>query len=229
MPVRSFHPGELIFAEGDPPIAAYLILSGEIEIQFDSAAGAYGLARLGPGELFGDMALVSEQPRSATARAVAATTVEVLDESGFEQRILQDPARLREYLRTCVERVRAADTQLRRLWLATGQPAGFANLLERPFTPPGRPNSAAAPALGSCKSGSSGGSGPRPPALSDRPTDLIGPAGELRPGAAGLDSAPDLAHPLRNRCQQGGSLRARLRLKPGNVRQRPAHRHRPPP
>ena len=135
MPVRSFHPGELIFAEGDPPIAAYLILSGEIEIQFDSAAGAYGLARLGPGELFGDMALISEQPRSATARAVAATTVEVLDESGFEQRILQDPARLREYLRTCVERVRAADTQLRRLWLAAGQPAGFANLLERPLTP----------------------------------------------------------------------------------------------
>lgn len=133
MPVQSFQPGDIIFAEGDPPVAAYLLLTGEVEITLDSASGPHGLARVGPGELFGDMALISEHPRTASARAVAPTTVEVLDEAGFEQRILQDPARLREYLTTCVERVRAADALLRRLWDSHGQSAGGRAALERPF------------------------------------------------------------------------------------------------
>ena len=132
MPVQSFQPGDIIFNEGDPPLAAYLVLEGDVEILLDSAGGPQGLFRVGPGELFGDMALISEHPRSASARAIAPTTVEILDEAGFEQRILQDPARLRQYLTTCVERVRAADALLRRLWDKQGRPVHQTSL-ERPF------------------------------------------------------------------------------------------------
>jgi CRP-like cAMP-binding protein len=133
MPLQRFQPGDLVFAEGDPPLAAYLVLEGEVEIILHSASGEQVLGRVGPGELFGDMALISEHPRSASARAVVPTTVEVLDEDGFEKRILQDPTRLRDYLATCVERVRAADAQLRRFWDSHGRPADTHAAMEHPF------------------------------------------------------------------------------------------------
>lgn len=140
MPVLSFQPGDFIFTEGDPPVAAYLVLNGEVEILLDSASGPQGLARLGPGELFGDMALISEHPRSASARALAPTTVEVLDEAGFEQRILQDPARLRQYLTTCVERVRATDALLRRHLDNHDRAMDTSTSPERPFATRGAPS-----------------------------------------------------------------------------------------
>eukprot|EP01062_Namystynia_karyoxenos_P014394 TRINITY_DN15188_c0_g1_i1.p1 TRINITY_DN15188_c0_g1~~TRINITY_DN15188_c0_g1_i1.p1 ORF type:complete len:806 (+),score=245.96 TRINITY_DN15188_c0_g1_i1:96-2513(+) len=61
-----FAPGEVICREGDPGDAFYLIESGEVDI---SRQGQGHLARLGPGQSFGEAALLYSQDRNATATA----------------------------------------------------------------------------------------------------------------------------------------------------------------
>lgn len=67
--------GSVIFRRGSPGEDFFLILSGEVTIQ----AGDYEYARLGVGECFGEMGVVEEAPRSATARAATRTLVLRID------------------------------------------------------------------------------------------------------------------------------------------------------
>ena len=66
-----FAAGETIFAEGDPSDYAYLIWSGDVEILKSTPKGDNRLAILGKDEFLGEMGVIDEQPRSATARASA--------------------------------------------------------------------------------------------------------------------------------------------------------------
>lgn len=66
-----FEPRETVFRQGAPGDFVYAIVSGEVEvIREDPERGATILARLGPGEYFGEMALVSDAPRTATVRTL---------------------------------------------------------------------------------------------------------------------------------------------------------------
>jgi CRP-like cAMP-binding protein len=69
-----FRRGSSIFAPGDPPGPAMLILSGKVDI-VAADEGSGPLAQLGPGELFGELAAIDGLPR--TAGAVAHDDVEV--------------------------------------------------------------------------------------------------------------------------------------------------------
>ena len=64
---RNYAPGEDIFTQGVPGAGMYIILSGEVSIIIEP--GNKEIALLNEGEFFGEMALLDESPRSATARA----------------------------------------------------------------------------------------------------------------------------------------------------------------
>jgi NADH dehydrogenase len=66
-----YEPGEEVFREGDLGDSLYIVLTGEAEVVRDGAA----LARLGPGEVFGEMALIEHKSRNATVRCRAAMDV----------------------------------------------------------------------------------------------------------------------------------------------------------
>lgn len=72
----SFAPEQVIFKEGDPGNGIYLVKDGQVKVM---ATAAYGdlrlLSRLGPGDLFGEMAVLDNQPRSATMVAENPTIV----------------------------------------------------------------------------------------------------------------------------------------------------------
>jgi F420-non-reducing hydrogenase small subunit len=66
-----FQPGEIIFRQGDPGDTMYVILEGEVEISEESGRDRYLLAHLYTGEFFGETAILTNQPRSASASASA--------------------------------------------------------------------------------------------------------------------------------------------------------------
>lgn len=70
-----FSAGSTIFKEGDDADCAYMVDSGYVEISTSAAGEKNVLAVLGDGEIFGEMALIDRQSRSATATAVHETTV----------------------------------------------------------------------------------------------------------------------------------------------------------
>jgi serine/threonine-protein kinase len=81
LPRRAFVPGEVIIREGDPGDAAYIIVSGRCRAYRGTADRDETLLIMGPGEVFGEMALLLDGPRAATVEALEAVTVLVLSKS----------------------------------------------------------------------------------------------------------------------------------------------------
>ena len=80
-----FEPGQVIFREGDRGDWLYVVTEGEVEVVRSSEDGEEtSLRRLGRGECFGEIALVSDRPRSATVRAVSASNVLAVDRDAFQ-------------------------------------------------------------------------------------------------------------------------------------------------
>ena len=80
-----FEPGQIVFREGDRGDWLYVVTEGEVEVlKGDGAGSLTPLRRLGRGECFGEIALVSDRPRSATVRAVCATNVLAVDREAFQ-------------------------------------------------------------------------------------------------------------------------------------------------
>jgi CRP-like cAMP-binding protein len=137
MPELHFQPGEVIFSQGDPSDHAYLIRSGTVEILTRRGEKSLRLALLGPGEVFGEMGLIQERPRSATARAATASTLATITREEFEHGLLHDPARCGSYLRSLFERLRSLTARLQEP-LESGVPepaAQTARLTLFPATP----------------------------------------------------------------------------------------------
>ena len=73
---RRFRRGEVIFHLGDPGDALFVIVTGDVKISLPSETGEEAiLATLGPGEVFGELALLDGAPRSASATALSATEI----------------------------------------------------------------------------------------------------------------------------------------------------------
>jgi len=84
---RTFPSGTPIFDEGDLGQAAYIIEEGVVEIFSRREGTDTVLAELGPGEIFGEMALIDNDPRSASARSIGDTRVVVIDRDQILNRL----------------------------------------------------------------------------------------------------------------------------------------------
>jgi hypothetical protein len=84
-----------------------------VEISIAGEGKAVILAQLGEGDIFGEMAMVDERPRSASAQALEVTECEVLTAENFNEAVLQRPEILIPYLASFFERLRTANDRLR--------------------------------------------------------------------------------------------------------------------
>lgn len=75
---RVYAPNEYIFFQNDPGIGLYLIISGEVLISQDEAGDRFDLSVLGRGDFFGELALLDEEKRSASAIATKESQVAVI-------------------------------------------------------------------------------------------------------------------------------------------------------
>ena len=98
--------GSLLFAEGEAGASAYLIEAGEVEIFLLRDGREVALARRGPGEIVGEMAVIDKGPRSASARAVADCALVPITADQIAHRIAQTDPILRMCLGVVIARYR---------------------------------------------------------------------------------------------------------------------------
>jgi len=80
-----FEPNEIIFRQGDRGDWLYVLVDGEVEVvRSVPGQGEVTLRTLRAGECFGEIALVSDQPRSATVRSLTSVNVLALDRDAFQ-------------------------------------------------------------------------------------------------------------------------------------------------
>ena len=89
---RQIKPNTTIFTEQMPAEALYIVKSGSVRITMMAGEGAEsGLLLLGPGDFFGELALLQEENRLVTARAEAASELVLLTRKDFHALIDLDP------------------------------------------------------------------------------------------------------------------------------------------
>ncbi len=81
MPEQTFMPGDVIIKEGDPGDCAYIILDGHCQVTRVVAGKKENLRLLGPGEMFGEAAVLTNNPRLASVTALMETRVAVVQRS----------------------------------------------------------------------------------------------------------------------------------------------------
>ncbi|MHB8626919.1 MAG: Crp/Fnr family transcriptional regulator [Aggregatilineales bacterium] len=107
MQPQTFVAGTVLSEKGAPGDTMYLILAGQLRIYAtDSEGHSITLTFYGPGRLFGDFALIDEQPRSAAAVAVDTLEVLALDRADFLKFLPEHPSIGLAMLRNLADRVR---------------------------------------------------------------------------------------------------------------------------
>jgi cAMP-dependent protein kinase regulator len=106
--LRELSPGDHAVKQGEDGREAFVLARGVLNVvRADSSGGAQLLAVLGPGALFGEMALVSDAARAASVVAVEASLLLCMPKSALEALAQQDPAIGRELGRFCHDRMLA--------------------------------------------------------------------------------------------------------------------------
>lgn len=113
---RSFAGGQAVFYQGDPGTAAYIIESGRVRIYVHAPEGQeVSVVLYGPGDLFGEMALLDRRPRSATAAAMEDTVLLVLGADDLYQHLRQSHQLALNLMLTLSTRLRETNEAVRSL------------------------------------------------------------------------------------------------------------------
>lgn len=103
--------GDILFREGDRGGYAYFIESGEVEILKNMDTPEENQIQVvGKGQLVGEMSVLDDQPRSASARVTQESQVVELDKTSFLSRVTKDPSAAMQIIKTLSERLRSSNT-----------------------------------------------------------------------------------------------------------------------
>ena len=81
---KAYHPGEVVFHQGDPGRALFVVVEGTIEITQATPEGDAVVATLGAGDAFGELALIDQSPRSGSARVAEPARLLILYKTDFD-------------------------------------------------------------------------------------------------------------------------------------------------
>ena len=110
--------GTVLFREGDPGKEMYVLQSGKVAISKKVRDVEKVLAMLGPGEFFGEMAIISNKPRNATATVDEDARLLVIDPRTFEAMIRGNSEIAVRMIKKLAERLSDADAQIENLLLS---------------------------------------------------------------------------------------------------------------
>jgi CRP-like cAMP-binding protein len=105
-----------LFVEGQPGEVLYIVKQGGVNILKKTAQGEVLLSTLGPGEFLGEISLIDDSPRSATARVAEDSVLIVITRKCFQDMLKGDPhisaQMLLHFLKVMGGRLRATDKRL---------------------------------------------------------------------------------------------------------------------
>jgi CRP-like cAMP-binding protein len=106
--------GDVLFDEGDPPDALYVVMRGRVAIAIANPIDRREsvVALMEPGDLFGEMGMLDDRPRSAMARALEPSTVLAVPYTPVLEMFDQRPQLLWNVTRLLAQRLRAMDEAL---------------------------------------------------------------------------------------------------------------------
>jgi CRP-like cAMP-binding protein len=115
---RSYNAGDVIFREGDPGTEMFIIQSGKVKIsKLIKGGDEKTLVILGPGDFFGEMAVIDKDNRSANAIALEPSRLISLDEDVFEMHMQTNPKIVKKILKNLSTRLREANQQIANLMI----------------------------------------------------------------------------------------------------------------
>ncbi len=106
-----FKPGDIIIKEGAVDHCAYMIEKGRVEVFNERNGKQVKLSELGRGQIFGEMGLITEQPRTASVRALEPTAVRQFDIDTFNRLLHTRPDEVIPILRGLFERLRTLNSR----------------------------------------------------------------------------------------------------------------------
>src|SRR5262245_38595126 len=104
----SYRAGDVIIAEGDFSSKAYIIVRAFKRV-YHAGPPEQRLSILGPGDIFGEMSLITERPRSASVRALEDVGARVFDREAFLRSWRSDPDSILPLVTMLCERIRILD------------------------------------------------------------------------------------------------------------------------
>lgn len=126
LPTEHADIGTVVVREGDQARDMYVIVAGELEVVKLGRGGEVRVALLGPGDWFGEMAILDVQPRSATVRAVAPTmlvqmSAEHVDRLLYRRDVKAYALLIMNIARELSRRLRVADGILSQMFTAVAE------------------------------------------------------------------------------------------------------------
>jgi CRP-like cAMP-binding protein len=104
----SFAAGQFVFKAGEPGETMYIITEGEVEIRGGSAT----LDTAGPGSIVGELALIDDEPRSATVVAKTDCRLVPVDRRRFEYMVQETPFFALAVMKVIADRLRRTDARV---------------------------------------------------------------------------------------------------------------------
>ncbi|RMF88586.1 MAG: hypothetical protein D6736_10130, partial [Nitrospinota bacterium] len=98
-----------IFQQGDIGDSLFLIISGEVDVLHVMGEEAHLLNTLGPKDFFGEMAILSEEPRSASVRTRSQVSALVIEKEDFKEILNRRPEIALEIIRVLIARLKHSD------------------------------------------------------------------------------------------------------------------------
>lgn len=122
---RTFRDGEYVVRQGESSDSAYLILGGRAEVVVEFEGSSSVVAELGESEVFGEMAMLCETPRTASIRAKGDLRTLLFEREGMLRLLREFPEMAIEMSRSLAHRLERTTTELARLRAQTAaQPDG---------------------------------------------------------------------------------------------------------
>lgn len=116
--VRAYPKNSVLINEGDLGDSFYVILDGRVKVYVSDEEGKEVILNIqGPGEYFGELALIDSAPRSASVMTLEQSQLSVVSKSDFERCLSENPRIALELIRPLVHRIRSLTDSVKSLAL----------------------------------------------------------------------------------------------------------------